>query len=287
MRVEILGSGGAATIPRPGCVCRVCAAAREHGGRDHRTGPSVFVHGPDVVFDTPEEAKLQLERAGIGHIGGCFYSHWHPDHTLGRRVWETRNGDFRTWPPEAKRPKLTDVYLPEQVARDHRCWLGGMAHLEFLRDRGWIRIHELQDGETVTIGDTRIRPFRLAEDYVYAFELSEGGRRLLVAMDELNGWVPPDEVKGCDLAVLPMGICEHHPVSGERLIHPEHPILLYEATFAETLEMVDALGAGRVVLHHIEELDQLTHDDLLLVEAAERARGRPITFAWDGYAEDV
>lgn len=287
MRVEILGSGGAATIPRPGCGCRACATARVAGGRHVRTGPSVFVHGPDVVFDTPEEAKFQLERARIDEIGGCFYSHWHPDHTLGRRVWETRNGDFRTWPVEAKRPKVTDVYLPEQVALDHRAYLGGMAHLEFMRDRGWIRIHELVDGETVAIGATRIRPFRLVQSYVYGFELVDAGRRLLVVMDELNEWVPPDEVKGCHLVVLPMGICEHHPLTGERLIHEEHPILRYEATFAETLEIVDALDADQVVLHHIEELDQLTYDDLVLVEAEQRALGRPLTFAWDGLEVEV
>src|SRR4051812_46398689 len=151
MQVEILGSGGAATIPRPGCTCRVCAEAREKGGRYARTGPSTFVHGPNILFDTPEESKFQLERARIGEIAACFYSHWHPDHTMGRRVWETRNGDFRTWPREVKRPLVTDLYLPQQVAHDFGTWLGGMAHLEFMRDRGWIRIHELRDGETVDI----------------------------------------------------------------------------------------------------------------------------------------
>jgi phosphoribosyl 1,2-cyclic phosphate phosphodiesterase len=247
----------------------------------------VFVHGPEIVFDTPEEAKFQLERSGIDRIEGCFYSHWHPDHTMGRRVWETRNGDFRTWPVEAKQPKLTDVYLPEQVARDHRSWLGGMAHLEFMRDRGWIRIHELQDGETVTIGDTRIRPFRLAESYVYAFELSRQGRRLLLAMDELNGWTPPPDLRGVDLAVLPMGICEHHPLGGERLIDEAHPVLRYEATFAETLEIVAGLEAARVVLHHIEEMDELTYDDLCLVQGRLQEEGRELTFAWDGLTADV
>ena len=177
VKVEILGSGGAATIPRPGCRCRVCVEAREKGGRYVRTGPSTFVHGPNILFDTPEESKLQLERAGIGEIDACFYSHWHPDHTMGRRVWETRNGDFRTWPFEAKRPLVTDVYLAERVADDFRIWLGGMAHLEFMQERGWIRIHELRDGDVVEIGGVSVRPFRLREDYVYAFELTEGDRR--------------------------------------------------------------------------------------------------------------
>lgn len=287
MKVEILGSGGATTTPRPGCLCRVCVEARARGIPYARTGPSTFVHGPDLIFDTPEESRLQLERAGIGEIAACFYSHWHPDHTMGRRVWETRNGDFRTWPREAKRPRVTDVYLPEQVAADFRVWLGGMAHLEFMQQRGWIRIHELRDGDVVEIGGVSIRPFRLEEDYVYAFELQDGGTRLLVAMDELNGWAPPAELRGCDLAVLPMGICEYDVFSGERRIHPEHPVLVFEATFEETLGIVDRLDARQVVLSHVEEMDGLTYDDLERLADRLRAEGRPISFAFDGMTVDV
>ena len=284
MRVEVLGSGGATTTPRPGCECRVCSEARVKGVPYVRTGPSVFVHGPDVLFDTPEEAKLQLDRAQIGNIAACFYSHWHPDHTMGRRVWETRNGDFRGWPREAKRQLVTDVYLPQQVAADFRVYLGGMEHLEFMQQRGWIRIHELRDGESVLVGDVEITPFRLAEDYVYAFELVERGQRLLLAMDELNGWVPPVELRGADLAVLPMGICEYDPFSGERRLHQDHPVLRYEATFLETLDIVDQLEAKRVVLSHVEEVDGLGYDDLLRLPGV---LGRELTFAYDGFVVEV
>ena len=284
MRIEVLGSGGATTTPRPGCTCRICVEAREKGVPYARTGPSVFVHGPNVVFDTPEEAKLQLDRAGITDIRACFYSHWHPDHTLGRRVWETRNGDFRSWPREAKRPLLTDVYLPEQVAVDHRRYLGGMEHLEFMQGRGWVRLHELRDGESVLIDGVEILPFRLNEDYVYAFELRERGRRVLIAMDELNGWSPPAALKGVDLAVLPMGICEFDLFTGERRIHPEHPVLIYEATFEETRAIVKELAAEHVVLSHVEEIDGLSHDDLLRIAPD---YGANVTFAWDGLMVEV
>lgn len=282
MKVEILGSAGATTAPRPGCRCRVCVEARERGGRHARTGPSTFVHGPNVLFDTPEESRLQLERAGIEVIGACFYSHWHPDHTMGRRVWETRNVDFRGWPPEAKQERTTDVYLPQQVAEDMRTHLGNWEHLTFLESQGWVRLHVLRDGEAVTLGVVEVRPFRLAEDYVYAFELSGDGKRVLVAPDELVGWRPPDELRGVDLAVLPMGIAEHDPLTGERRIHAEHPMLRFEATFEETIEIVDELEAASVVLTHIEEMDGLTVDDLSRVEERLRAEGRPVTFAWDG-----
>ena len=282
MKVEILGSGGALTTPRPGCVCRVCAEAREKGPPYARTGPSTFVHGPNVLFDTPEEIKEQLNRSSVREIAACFYSHWHPDHTMGRRVWEM-NGDFRTWPRELRHVVQTPVYLPEQVAADFRAYLGGWDHLAFLEQRGYIRILELRDGETVTLGDTTIRPFRLAEDYVYAFVLEARGKRLLVAPDELNGWRPPADVRGVDLAVIPMGIAEFDPFTRERRIHPEHPVLTFEATFDETLAIVDELAAKRVVLTHIEEMDGLTYDDL---RELERRLGG-VTFAYDSMTIDV
>lgn len=114
MQIEFLGTGGAITTPRPGCDCRICAQAREKGLPYARTGPSVFVHGPDVLIDTPEEIKNQLNRSRVTRIGACFYSLWHPDHTMGRRVWEA-NYDWRHWPPQ-HRP--TPIYLPQQVAED-------------------------------------------------------------------------------------------------------------------------------------------------------------------------
>ena len=202
MRIEILGSAGAVGTPRPGCGSRVCGEAREKGVPYSRTGPSTFVHGPGVLFDTPEESKHQLNRSGVHEVSAAFYSHWHPDHVMGRRVWEELNYDWRSYPPS---PRSTPVYLPEQVAQDFRERLGTWEHLSFLARIGVVELIELSDGEPVAIGTTTIVPFRLAEDYVYAFVLEDDGRRALVAPDELNGWMPPPELGRFDLAVLPMG----------------------------------------------------------------------------------
>ncbi|MBA3348285.1 MAG: hypothetical protein H0T13_06960 [Actinobacteria bacterium] len=285
MKVEILGSGGASATPRPGCVCSVCVEARARGVPYSRTGPSVFVHGPDVLFDTPEESRLQLDRSTVTEIGACFYSHWHPDHTMGRRVWEAVGGhDLHHWPPDPELRRTTDVYLPEQVAADFGNRLGNREHFEFLAGRGWIRLHELRDGDTVELGGVSIRPFRLHEEYVYAFELSGGGKRLLVAMDEIHRWTPPAELRGLDLAVLPMGVCEHDPFTGERRIPEDHPVLRFEATFEQTLRVVDELAAKRVVLSHVEEADGLGFDELRRLAAKV---GRNITFAWDTMLVEV
>jgi phosphoribosyl 1,2-cyclic phosphate phosphodiesterase len=153
-----------------------------------------------------------------------------------------------------------------------------------MRDRGWIEVRELRDGETVELAGVEIRPFRLEQDFVYGFELREGERRALIVMDELKGWRPPPELRGVDLAVLPMGICEHDPFTGERRIHEDHPILRFESTLEETLAVVDALGAERVVLSHVEEIDGLSHDDL---DRLAKRLDRGIVFAWDGLVVEV
>ncbi len=283
MRIEFLGTGGAITIPRPGCGCRICAQAREHGVPYSRSGPCVFVHGPDILIDTPEEIKDQLNRSRVGRIGACFYSHWHPDHTMGRRVWEM-NQDWRHWPPQKKQ---TDIYLPQQVAEDFRTRLGTWEHLAFLEQGGLVRLNELADGDHVELGGVRIAPFRLAERYVYAFLLEGQGKRVLIAPDELFGWEPPPEVRGLDLAVLPMGIGEFDVFTGERRIPEAHPVLKSEATHGQTLEIARKLEARHVILTHIEEPDELGFDDLQVLEQQVRATGLHVTFAYDTMMAEV
>ncbi|NDJ77820.1 MAG: hypothetical protein GYB65_16340 [Chloroflexi bacterium] len=278
MKIEILGSGGATTTPRPGCQCHVCVQARANGVPYSRTGPSVFVHGPNVLIDTPEESKLQLDRAGIGRVEACLYSHWHPDHVMGRRVFEAVNMDFAAWPPNRQ---LTNVYLPQEVAHNFRERLGSWEHLMFLQKHQLITVHQLEDDEYISLNGVEVYPFRLAEDYVYAFLFEGEGRRVLIAMDELYGWQPPDFVRGVDLVVMPMGLTEFDPFDGHRVIPAEHPVLRAEATYRQTLDMVRTLDAGRVVLSHIEEAVRLSHDDLKRLEDGLHDEGLNVEFAYD------
>lgn len=264
----------------------MCLEARAKGVPYSRSGPGIFVHGPDLLIDTPEEIKDELNRSQVTRIAAVVYSHWHPDHTAGRRVLEEINIDWRAWP---RAPRgTTDVYVPQQVATDFRKWMGIWDHLEYMQNGvGTIAIHELTDGQEVTLGSTLVRPFRLAEDYVYAFLLMEDDRRVLIAPDELKGWSPPPDAKGVDLAVLPMGILEFHPLTGERLIHQDHRMLPLEATLDETLEIVRRLNPKQVYLTHIEEMDQLSFDELREVERHLQHDGLPVSFAYDTLIVDV
>ncbi len=64
---------------------------------------------------------------------------------------------------------------------------------------------------------TTIEPFRLAQDYVYAFLFESADTRVLIVPDETLGWIP-DGLRGLDLAILPMGVNEFNPLTGERTL---------------------------------------------------------------------
>ncbi len=286
MRIEFLGTAGAIPTPRPGCHCDLCERARKYGPPHARMGPSIFVHGPDILIDTPEEIRLQLNRAGIDHIAAGLYSHWHPDHTMGRRVWETMNMDWRTWPP---RPRRTPIYLPERVAEDFRSGkLGLEEHFAFMEKHGTVGINVIPDGDSITLGGVRVTPVPLAESYVYAFLLEDGTTRVLIAMDELAHWTPPDLLRGCDLVVLPTGVFEFDFFTGERRIPRDHVVLQQEATFRQTLEMVRALQPQRLIFTHIEEPDGNSVEDLQrIARHLHDSEGWDVTFAFDTMIVDV
>jgi phosphoribosyl 1,2-cyclic phosphate phosphodiesterase len=267
LKVEILGSGGAVTIPRPGCTCGVCVEARAKGAPYARTGPSVFVHGPDVLIDTPEESKLQLNRARlVTRIAAGLYSHWHPDHTAGRRMWEARNFDFRSWPP---RYETTPVYVPERVWADFETHYGLADQFRFLERQGTVKVELLPERGSFALDGTRITAIPLDAENAHAFLFEDGRHRVLVAMDETHRWQPPD-LGPLDLAVLPVGVFEHHPFTGERMIPEEFckpPVR--KARYEMTLELLRRLAPRRAVLSHVEEMDRLSHDELLRLGATD------------------
>jgi phosphoribosyl 1,2-cyclic phosphate phosphodiesterase len=266
VRVEILGSGGAVTIPRPGCGCRVCVEAREQGAPYARTGPSVFVHGPDVLIDTPEESKQQLNRSAVTRIAAGLYSHWHPDHTAGRRVWEARNFDFRSWPP---RFETTPVYVPERVWADFETNYGLADQFRFLERQGTVKVELLDEHATVALDGGWLTVLPLDAENAHAFLFEDGRHRVLVAMDETHRWQPPD-LGPLDLAVLPIGVFEHHPFTGERMIPEEFckpPVR--KARYEMTLDLLRSLAPRRAVLSHVEEMDRVSHDELLRLGASD------------------
>ncbi|MEZ4611495.1 MAG: hypothetical protein R2838_14875 [Caldilineaceae bacterium] len=104
----------------------------------------------------------------IDHIAAGFYSHWHPDHTAGRRMYETRNWDWRGWPPAHI---CTPIYLPPQVAVDFTTHLGLAENFAYLQHVGLVDVR-LSDAP-IELGGWRIEAHPVAETYVYALLFTE------------------------------------------------------------------------------------------------------------------
>jgi phosphoribosyl 1,2-cyclic phosphate phosphodiesterase len=234
-----------------------------------------------VLIDTPEESCDQLVRSGIERIAAGLYSHWHPDHTNGRRMWETRNADYLRWPAT---PVATPVYLPPYVEFDFGRF-DLMPAFRYMESMGWVELRRFD--APIELGGWRISPLQLAVEYAYGFLFEEvgGGRRVLICTDELFGWTPPPEVHGVDVAVLPAGLFQFHPLDGRRLIPEGHPIVDMEAMFTQTLEMVRIMAPKQVVFAHLEEPQPVTPPELEEVarrlNRQLRQQGTHVTFARD------
>lgn len=277
MRLEILGSGGAISVPRPGYHDRYNDEAREKGVPYQRRGPGVFLHEHNILFDTPEDIGESLNRANIDQVRACFYSHWHPDHVMGRRIFEQLNWNLR-----GGENRTTDVYVPARVRDDMKAQFGTWNHLEYMQSLGIVKLHVIAPGESVTIDDVSITPMPLAEEYVFTYLIEQGRKRVWIAMDELVGWSPDHRVAELDLAILPSGVCEFHPLNGERRISADEPVLETEMRYERTLEVIAEMNPKQAVLMHLDEPDGVTYDDGLELSIKLQASGHPITFGWDG-----
>jgi phosphoribosyl 1,2-cyclic phosphate phosphodiesterase len=281
MKIEILGSGGATLTPRPFCQCNVCQKARAKGIPYSRMGPSYFIHGVNLLVDTPEEIGVMLNRSNIMGVEAAVYSHWHPDHTSGLRIWEAQQVLW-DWP---RQNPITTIYLPEQVAKDFDQWLDLNYRLAYLEDhQRVIRQVKLAEGESFSVNGLTVTPIKMAVGYVYAFLLTEGNTKVLLIADELFEWTPPADLPPIDLAILPASLFEFNPFTGERIIPENHPVLKVESMFEDSLEFVRQLKPKRTILSHIEEPFNLDYDDYLRLSeklATEQPELGPVSFAYD------
>lgn len=271
-----LGTGGAWNTPRVGCVCQICQEARRKKGRYTRNGPSLFLTGPELLFDTPEDIVHSLERENIHRVRHIAYSHWHPDHTMGRRVVEQLNLNLQL----RSIPKtVTDVWLPSWVREDFRKRLGLEDNFEFFEKIGIARIHEISEGEQFSVNGTVISPFRMTQPELASYLVQHGKKRIVLALDETKDWNPQRELMEPDILVMETGWFEYTP-QGEQIIPTRHWIRESEASFEETLSLVRKIRPGAALLTHLEELNCRSYDNYLKLE--QEHRGLRVKFAYDG-----
>lgn len=285
MKLIILGSGGAATIPRPGCQCRVCVEARVKGLPYARSSASMYVTDVNVLFDTPEEISSQLNREGIKDVDYIFYSHWHPDHTLGLRVVEKM---YKFWLGRSvrgdKRAKKVQVCALTKVMKDLEDKYGSF--FDYYRELDLIKTVSLKDKKPYIIDGYKITAFEVVGSDVAStvFLIEQGKKKVVYAPCDVKPFPENPRLREAGLLVLG-GTFPEGPLRDGITIPKGN--LLRNGLFSmqEALKLVKLLGVKKTVLTHLEEEWGRSYDDYKTTE--KQYRKNNVHFAYDGMKINV
>ncbi|WP_105615213.1 MBL fold metallo-hydrolase [Vallitalea okinawensis] len=242
MKFTILGSGGAIRIPRACCDCSICNEARQKGYPYKRLGQSLFLHDENILFDTPEDINEELNDHEIKEVDHIFYTHWHPDHTLGCRIIESLMDGV-----ENKKP--IDVHMPEEsieivINKSNSIF-------DFYHSINFCNV--ISSDREVNINSISIKKIKLLNDFAYAYLINENNKRVLYC--PCHGMHLPymDELYKVDLLIIGKGYSKYTNVEWTNFER-------------DTLRIIKDLKPKKVILTHIEESDGLGYDDYVAIE---------------------
>jgi phosphoribosyl 1,2-cyclic phosphate phosphodiesterase len=247
MNLSFLGSGGSVAIPRPFCSCITCTKARVNGVPWARTGPSLFVANEEILFDTPEEIRFQIEREKIQNIRSVFYTHWHPDHTQGMRIFEhiqyTQSDESR------KTKKPIGVYLPERAMAD---FAENCKYLFYYQKCNYIELSQLADRVPMRIGTLNITPidFRRADRVRYGYLLEEGSKRVMYAPCSVFQAVLDSFWLKLDLLIIELGWLNDSLITRSEI--PRSNFRFDHISFNENIELIKKINPKSTILTHVE-----------------------------------
>jgi phosphoribosyl 1,2-cyclic phosphate phosphodiesterase len=193
---------------------------------------------------------------------------------MGRRVLEQLNLDLRT-----RTKTITDVWLPSWVRDDFRKRLGLEDNFQFFEKIGIAKVHEVAEAESFDIDGAKIRAFRMAQPELASYLVEYGKKRILLALDETKDWKPRSELLEPDILVMETGWFESSP-QGEQIVPTGHWIRQSEASFEETLDLVQKIKPQLALLTHIEEHNRRSYADYLKLE--QKYKEYRLRFAFDG-----
>ncbi|WP_204195164.1 MBL fold metallo-hydrolase [Staphylococcus sp. GFQ9D221P] len=271
MKIEFLGTAGG--FPS------LYKSHLQHSQAIHRTGPAIYIHDLQLLIDTSEDIFYQLRRSEIYDIKYGIYSHWHPDHTMGIRIWETLNFDFINKVPQSKNSK---IILTEQHVNDFKKYFGHWDHLNYLGDLGVIEKEIIPNNGQIKIGETTIEWIQLAEDIAFGFYITTSTLRILIIPDEIKGYHPIEKLKNVDVAILPFGSNEVNPVTKERIHENGMLAALGEITFQESVTIAREINATHTYFTHIEATENLNETHIEQLEQQLKEEGLLTTIAYDG-----
>ena len=261
MKFNLLGSGGATKFPRPICFCPLCEKARKLGIPYATTGPSLYLYDEAILFDTPEEIADQLNRERVKKVSRVFYTHWHPDHTQGMRVFEHLGCPDRGGKGEDLNPREPiDVYCPDDVLPDFKQYLPSFFYFGTM---GWIKIKKVLDRRPVKIGPVSVTPLNLGRgrDRVrYAYLIEKDNARVVYAPCSIFNMKIDDYYENLDLLLIETGWFGDAQKIRAKL--PKDHVWQDHVSFEENLELVRKIKPKRTILTHLEGTRHFDYDQM-------------------------
>lgn len=255
MRFKILGSGGVQQIPRPCCTCKICTEAKAKGFPYKRLTQSLFLHDINAIFDTPECICEELNIYAIPSVSNIFYTHFHPDHTLGCRVIEALRSE--------KNLDKINVFMPPEGIRISINTFDSF--IDYYVKQGYCNIIKATE---VIINNIRITPIRLDNQFAYSYLIEENGKRLFYCPCHAK-YIPYNikELENVDIMLLGLG---HF-----RFINNETTNFKLDI-----IPLIEKYKPKLSVFTHIEETDEKSFDDYKKLEKYYSKYN--ILFAYDG-----
>ncbi len=234
MRLKILESGGLHPTPKPLCKCNMCQEARKKGIPYTRGGCSLYIEDEKILIDTPIDIVNSLNREKISEITQVVYTHHHPNHILGAKLFEMMNYDYI----KSKAIKKTNVYFPRGVLKRARKIID---EFEFSEKRKIIEVNEML--KKTKFGKISFTPFITdKEQNTYGFIIMEKGKKIIYAPCGNHNF--PSEIANADLAIIYWGYLNRKNQGPEELLE-------------EIIKRVKAKGVKKIIVTHIEEIRQL------------------------------
>ena len=280
MNLIVLGSGGCTLTPRPGCRCPVCAEAREKGVPYARTGPSLFLEDNHALFDTPEEISQQLNRESIQQVDHIFYTHWHPDHTMGMRVVEQLNMEYLRFFIEGKlSSQKTRVYAVSKVMEELNAIRSPRgSYFEFYERNSLTSLVELREAVPCKIGEITVTPLIVENPCHFStlFVIQEKDKKVIYAPCDCKPLPHHKILRGAELLIIGNILPEGRLKDGYTV--PDDNQLRTEAfSMSELKSIIAELEIKTTIVTHIEEEYGKSFDEYRRME-----REYTIEFAYDG-----
>lgn len=282
MRFTVLGSGGCTAIPRAACSCPVCTQARKKGIPYARFGCALFLEDIHLLIDTPEDINHSLNHWDIKAVDYVLYSHWHPDHTMGMRIFEQLRLNWCNDSVGIKNEDPIQVYGLPHVIEDIRAIRNkfGPYMYNYEKNHHLIRLQPV-DREFV-IGDIKITLIPVSNQISTVFVFEQKGEKVIYAPCNVKPFPDDPLFHNADVLIIgdtiPSEVVKNHFV-----IEKDNKMRKYMFMMEEIEAIKKQYGIRRVIITHLEEDWGFSYDDYLEKEK----EYENITFAYDGMNIDL